>query len=244
MTNDKDNNKDDIKLEERMPDPWLGDNRWVFDIPDEVMRGRIDRFKDKTGFSDQQVSDILNGGEYKKLSDLPPDHEHYAYAAQLNLTKEDLFDMADRVARLALANDNTIDNIEILQEKLGFSTEQLAQILDGFAEFSRAATEELVSQIRTFELIKEKGELSNDDIVSHLAKVDRDLSFFGTEKMEKCIDELYAEHVKLTPEEERREDDMALEKISDGGILKVHKAPVVKFADYVKNRPPSDDRSR
>jgi len=232
------NEESKLKPEERLPDAFGGENNWIQDIEKEKVLERVERFKEKTGLNDEQVKNILDGGEAKGASELEKDHPLFLDEnGEIDYDKDEHVEKYRNIAMLVLSNDKTIELIEKLEEESGFTVDQTAKILKGSAEYSNTVLEMMTASYmpRNFELIREKGELDNDDITAELEGIAEGSGLDTFSMVESRIEDLYSKHVHLSPEEMEMEEERA--------YIRIDEEEANKIAELAK-KDPMDFRSR
>jgi len=224
MTEDNnDQSEDELKPEERMPDYFNGDTRWVKDIEYEKIFARVERFKEKTGFSDEQVEAILDGGNYKITLEFEEDHEFfYEMKEAYGLGRDEFIDEARRVGMLVLSNDKTIEHIDKIKQEIGFTNKQIVKMIKGAGEYVETALEEMTDDISLSEYkqLKEVGGMSTEEIANELDDVITKTGYTNgaVGAIDTHMSNLCYDRARITPEEQDIRDTRAyLQELKDEG---------------------------
>lgn len=193
-------------------------NDWIDKVTDEQVLERVKIFKERMGLSDTAIESILDGGNYGHTLRTDKNDEFFI---EFDLDKDVHLASIRKKALLVITSDKTMDKFEEFKNRGGFSFEEIAKMLKGASEWTIDAIDNLMEENRlhNYDLLVLKGKLSLDEIANAIEGAARDYDNSGDIEIDSRIDDLYEQHVKLTPAEEEMEERRAFSDIERAKIV-------------------------
>ena len=188
------------------------------DLNQEELKAQVERFKEKTGLSDDALEKIYNAGDYEyfageegkqkyqtqeepttpiqmMMADSPPYSK--SWEEEKNMPVDEYREQVKNETLELLTSDKSLAKIEKIEEETGITPEQIARMLRGSGDGLENALDALAMPF-VMEQIKElkQAGISTEDITQRLeGQLTEGKNFGNFEMVVETVDELHREHV-------------------------------------------------